>query len=181
MSSGSRNPFFTVGHSTHSVPELAQLLGAAEVRLIADVRSIPRSRTNPQFNIGTLPAALVSFGMAYEHFAELGGRRGRSRDVPPEANAYWTHAAFHNYADHAASAEFRAALAHLQERGHETRTAIMCAEALWWRCHRRIIADHLIAAGEAVFHIMGNGRIEAAALTPAARIGPAGILTYPHG
>jgi uncharacterized protein (DUF488 family) len=179
MASEARNPFFTIGHSTRSIPELVQLLEGAEVRLLADVRSIPRSRANPQYDIDALPASLAPFAIQYEHFAELGGRRGRRAGVAAETNAYWTHPAFHNYADYAASDEFRSGLERLRARGHEERTAIMCAEAVWWRCHRRIITDYLIAAGETVFHIMGNGRIDPASMTPAARVTAPGVVTYP--
>jgi uncharacterized protein (DUF488 family) len=180
MADAKGNPFFTIGHSTRSIPELVELLRAAEVRLLADVRSIPRSRANPQYDAETLAATLAPFGIAYDHFAELGGRRGRRAGAAPDANAWWTHVAFRNYADYASSDEFRAGLARLRDRGHEVRSAVMCAEAVWWRCHRRIIADYLIAAGETVFHIMGNGRMDPATLTPAAHAASDGALTYPR-
>ena len=102
------------------------------------------------------------------------------RDVSPETNAFWDNASFHNFADYAMSEEFRSGLERLRELGQATRASVMCAEAVWWRCHRRIIADYLIAAGEAVFHILGPGHIDPARLTPAARAGPHGMLTYPR-
>jgi uncharacterized protein (DUF488 family) len=173
------NPFFTVGHSTRPIDEFAALLTAADVRLLVDVRSVPRSRTNPQFNRDVLPASLAAYGIAYEHLASLGGLRGTQRDVSPAANAYWENASFHNYADYAMGEEFRSGLRTLRELGKATRSSVMCAESLWWRCHRRIIADYLIAAGEEVFHILGRGHIEPARLTAAARIGPNETLTYP--
>jgi uncharacterized protein (DUF488 family) len=173
------NPFFTVGHSTRPIEEFAALLKAAEVRLIVDVRTVPRSRTNPQFNRDVLSASLAARGIAYEHLASLGGLRGAQRGVSPEANSFWENASFHNYADYAMGEEFRSGLRNLRELGHEARAGVMCAESLWWRCHRRIIADYLIAAGEEVLHILGPGHVERAHLTPAARIGPNDTLTYP--
>jgi uncharacterized protein (DUF488 family) len=173
------NPFFTVGHSTRPIEEFVALLATAEVRLVVDVRTVPRSRTNPQFNRDGLPASLAAEGIAYEHLGVLGGLRGKQPGVNSNVNAFWTNASFHNYADYALSEEFRSGLQNLRMLGHATRSTVMCAESLWWRCHRRIIADHLIAAGEEVFHILGPGHIERARLTPEARMGLDGTLTYP--
>ena len=139
---------------------------------------MPRSRTNPQFNTDVLPAALAAADIGYEHIAALGGLRSRRRDMAQETNAYWENASFHNYADYAMSDAFAAGLARLRKVAAAAPTAMMCAEALWWRCHRRIIADYLIAAGEPVAHIMADGSVVAARLTPAAqRAG--GVLVYP--
>jgi uncharacterized protein (DUF488 family) len=171
-------PFYTIGHSTRSVEEFVELLQTAGVRLVADVRTVPRSRTNSQFNRDTLPDALSGFQIGYEHIAELGGLRGRTHDIAPAVNSFWQNQSFHNYADYAMSEGFRAGLARLRDLGRERTCAVMCAEAVWWRCHRRIIADHLLAAGETVFHIMGSGRIESAHMTEGARAGLDG-LTYP--
>jgi uncharacterized protein (DUF488 family) len=173
------NPFFTIGHSTRPIEDFAALLEAAEVKLIVDVRTVPRSRTNPQFNRDVLPASLAPYGVAYEHLPELGGLRGPQRDISPDVNSFWDNASFHNYADYAMGEDFRSGLEKLRQLGRTARLAIMCAESLWWRCHRRIITDYLIASGEEVFHILGPGPIEPARLTPAARLGPAGTLTYP--
>ncbi len=173
------NPFFTIGHSTHPIEEFAALLMAAEVRLVVDVRSVPRSRFNPQFNRDALPASLAAHGIAYEHLAALGGLRGTQRDVSPAVNAFWENASFHNYADYAMSEEFQSGLRNLRALGEAARSCVMCAESLWWRCHRRIIGDYLIAADEDVFHILGEGHIERAHLTPAAQLGPTETLTYP--
>jgi uncharacterized protein (DUF488 family) len=172
------DPFFTVGHSTRPIEEFVALLKAADVKLVVDVRTVPRSRTNPQFNRDVLPASLAPHGVAYEHLPELGGLRGTQANVPLEVNAFWDNASFHNYADYAMSEDFRLGLEKLRKFGDATRSGVMCAEAVWWRCHRRIIADYLIAAGEEVFHILGPGHVERAQLTPAARVGPDGILTY---
>lgn len=169
--------FFTIGHSTRSFRCFVDLLREAHVDFVADVRTIPRSRTNPQFNSDALKAELPKEGIGYEHIPSLGGLRakqaGRSID-----NGYWTNQSFRNYADYALSEEFKQGLTRLHECGKRRSAAIMCAEAVWWRCHRRIIADYLIAGNDTVFHILGPGKIEPARLTPAARIVPAGIA-YP--
>jgi uncharacterized protein (DUF488 family) len=173
------NPFFTIGHSTRPIDEFVALLTASEVKLVVDVRTVPRSRTNPQFNRDALPASLAVHGIAYEHFAALGGLRGKQPGVSPEVNAFWENASFHNYADYALGEDFRSGLENLRALGHATRLTVMCAESLWWRCHRRIIADYLIADGEEVFHVLGPVHVEQARLTPEARIEPDGTLTYP--
>ena len=173
------HPLYTIGHGTRPVGPFAGLLKGAEVTLVADVRSVPRSRTNPQYNRDVLPRSLAAFGIAYEHIAALGGLRGRHRKVPAEVNAFWQNESFHNYADYAMSDSFRVGLARLRELSRRQCCAIMCAETLWWRCHRRIIADYLLAAGDAVFHIMGPGHIEPARMNEAARPHPSGCLNYP--
>lgn len=175
------NPFFTIGHSTRPLDAFTGLLEEADVRRVLDVRTVPRSRTNPHYNSDILPAALAKFGIGYEHVAALGGLRGQQRQVPPATNAFWENRSFHNYADYAMGEAFGAGLSRLRELGDREACAVMCAETLWWRCHRRIIADYLIAAGEAVFHILGPGKIEPAQMTSAARRGPDGTLTYPAG
>jgi uncharacterized protein (DUF488 family) len=152
------NPFFTIGHSTRSVAELVELLQMAEVATVVDVRTVPRSRTNPQFNRDALPDDLAQFQIGYEHIPALGGLRATKREVAPQINGFWRVQSFHNYADYALGEPFREGLARLCSLGRERRCAIMCAEAVWWRCHRRIITDYLIAAGETVFHILGKGR-----------------------
>ena len=173
------NPFFTIGHSTRTVPELADLLRSAEVRLVVDVRTVPRSRTNPQFNQDVLAGSLADYQIGYEHVAELGGLRSRQRLVEPSPNGFWENDSFRNYADYALTEAFRSGLGHLRELGAQRRTVIMCAEAVWWRCHRRIIADYLLAAGEAVFHILGPDKIEEARMTPTARLIPGQGVIYP--
>ena len=135
---------------------------------IIDVRTVPRSRANPQYNADVLGAELAPWQVAYDRIAGLGGLRGRSRDVPPEVNGYWENQSFHNYADYALSPAFGAALDDLIARAAKVSTAIMCSEAVWWRCHRRIIADYLLLRGVPVLHLMGAGRIDPATLTPAA-------------
>lgn len=172
-------PFFTIGHSNRSFDEFIELLRSAEIGLLADIRRIPRSRANPQFNQDTLAATLPTAKISYEWMAALGGRRGVVKAVPPDVNGLWRNLSFHNYADYALSAEFRAGLRHLIEQGREQRCSIMCSEAVWWRCHRRIVTDYLIANGETVIHIMAPGRFEPAQLTAGAVIRPDGTVVYP--
>ncbi|MDQ2860673.1 MAG: DUF488 domain-containing protein [Pseudomonadota bacterium] len=146
--------------------------------MIVDVRTMPRSRTNPQFNFDALPGALAERQIAWRHIAALGGLRRRRKDGEPSPNTFWENASFRNYADYADTEPFREGLAELIALGASQVCAVMCAEAVWWRCHRRIIADYLIAAGKSVFHIMGPGKIVPATLTPAARPDGAGRLIY---
>ena len=171
-------PFYTIGHSTRSIDEFVGLLNGAGARTVVDVRTVPRSRTNPQYNRDTFPHTLAERQIGYEHIAVLGGLRGHKSGIDPAVNGFWQNASFHNYADYALSESFREGLARLRAIGHETPCAVMCAEAVWWRCHRRIIADYLIAAGEDVRHIMAHNRIEPAKMTEGAQPGAYG-LTYP--
>ena len=169
---------FTIGHSTRSVAELVGMLHEAGVDLLVDVRSVPRSRTNPQFNTDTLPHELADAGIGYRHIRALGGLRHHPKGSPASPNTLWRNGAFRNYADYAMTEPFREGLAELRAFADERRCAIMCAEAVWWRCHRRIIADYLLADGETVFHILSAERIEPAHMTQAARRRPDGSLVY---
>lgn len=171
-------PFFTIGHSNRPLEVFVDLLKDAGIELVADIRKVPGSRANPQFNGDALATDLASSGMAYEHMAALGGLRGKGRSLPPAVNGLWENQSFHNYADYALSDEFQARLEHLREAGHRQRCAVMCSEAVWWRCHRRIVADYLIAGGEAVYHIMERGRIEPARLTRGAIVRPDRTIVY---
>ena len=121
---------------------------------------------------------LQPWQIGYEPIAGLGGLRGKSKTVPPEVNAFWQNQSFHNYADYALSPEFQRGLAQLEKVSAERPTAIMCAEAVWWRCHRRIIADYLLTDGREVLHLMGQGRAEPASITPGA-LKRNGSLVYP--
>ena len=171
---------FTIGHSIHPIEEFISLLRQAGVEVLVDVRSVPRSRRNPQFNIETLPGSLAAAGIEHRHLKSLGGLRHRAKGAPPSPNGLWQNEAFRNYADHALTEDFRKEFDELRALAAARPTAIMCAEALWWRCHRRVIADHLLVAGSPVAHVMGEGKIEAAKLTPGAVV-TAGQLVYPAG
>jgi uncharacterized protein (DUF488 family) len=158
---------YTIGHSTRSADEVLALLGEAEVKLIADVRAFPSSRRYPQFNRDALASWLAPAGIEYVHMAGLGGRRV---PAPNSANGGWQESAFRGYADHMQTAEFAA-------RGCPT--AIMCAEAVWWRCHRRLIADALVARGWRVVHLgIGGGRA-VHELPGFAVVDPNGAVSYP--
>ena len=172
------DPIYTIGHSTRTLVEFVALLWQVDVTLLVDVRSIPRSRTTPQFNGETLPDALAADGIGYRHLPALGGRRHHRKGAPPSLNTYWRVAAFRNYADYAETDGFRAGLDALCALAREDRCAIMCAKALWWRCHRRIITDYLLAAGTRVEHIMGRGHVVPATLTPGAHPMADGTLRY---
>ena len=171
--------FFTIGHSTRSIAEFVDLLRASQIELVVDVRRIPRSCTNPQFDRERLPEELHRFQIGYVHLASLGGLRNRPREIETSPNLFWENPNFRNYADYALTDGFHNGLTALRDLGHEQRAAIMCAEAVWWRCHRRIITDYLISAGEEVFHILASHHIEKAKMTEAAVVDAAGTLTYP--
>ena len=172
------HPFHTIGHSTRSIDEFVELLRSGHVTLVVDVRAVPRSRTNPQYNRDALPDSLAPFQIRYEHIAALGGLRRRERDVPPDVNAFWTNESFHNFADYALGDDFHRGFARLIEVGRAQRCAIMCAEAVWWQCHRRLVADALVARGVAVRHILGPDAPKPHELTDFARV-ESGRVRYP--
>jgi len=174
------NAIYTIGHSTRPIDEFIGLLRHSAIGMVVDVRTIPRSRTNPQYNRDALQASLEAAGIGYEHLPALGGLRPRNREIPPERNGFWENESFHNYADYALTAVFREGLGALREIAQRQSAAIMCSEAVWWRCHRRIIADYLIHAGLPVLHIVGPQRVETAQMTPAATAGPNDSLVYPR-
>jgi uncharacterized protein (DUF488 family) len=171
-----QRPFFTIGHSTRSVEEVADLLRAVGADMIVDVRKMPRSRANPQFNIDILPGALGERQIGYRHIAALGGLRGRQANPEVSPNTLWRNRSFRNYADYALTPPFKEGLAELNAQGRERTCAIMCAEVLWWRCHRRIIADYLLAGGETVLHILSLDDVKPARITPGAEQIPEGLL-----
>ena len=171
-------PFFTIGHSTRSLDDFVELLRVGEVATVIDIRTVPRSRTNPQYNADSLGEALAAWQIGHGRIPALGGLRSRVREVEPERNGWWTNRSFHNYADHALSEDFRAGLDELTGLGRERPVAMMCSEAVWWRCHRRIVADHLLARGETVFHLMDSGRADPARLSEGAILAE-GLVTYP--
>jgi uncharacterized protein (DUF488 family) len=171
-------PIYTIGHSTATIPEFVQLLRVGEASMVVDIRTVPRSRHNPQYNLDALPGELAAFQVGHEYIRELGGLRGKSHVVAPEVNGMWRNQSFHNYADYALSEEFADGLARLLDLASGKRCAIMCAEAVWWRCHRRIVADYLLARGLAVTHLMWPSRAEPASLTPGAVVRRKAV-TYP--
>jgi uncharacterized protein (DUF488 family) len=161
------------------MPEFVEVLRAYKIEIVVDVRHVPRSHTTPQFNRDTLAASLGFFQIDYTHIAELGGLRGKQPGVAPSRNLFWEVPAFQNYADYAATGQFRAGLDRLRELGRARSCVIMCAEVLWWRCHRRIIADYLICAGESVAHVFSVDHEEKAQITLGAVLQPDGTVTYP--
>ena len=167
---------WTVGHSTREADEFLELLASHGVELLVDVRRYPASRRHPHFGREPLAAALERAGLDYRHEEALGGRRSGRADSP---NGAWRSAGFRAYADHAATDDFRSALERLVARARRRPTAVMCAEAVPWRCHRRILADHLVARGHEVRHILGPERAPAHELHPRARPTDDGTLIYP--
>jgi uncharacterized protein (DUF488 family) len=166
----------TVGHSNHEEGEFVELLRGAGVELIADVRRYPGSRRQPHFERTALAAVLLEAGIGYRWLGEtLGGRRKPLADSP---NAGWESDQFRGYADHMASDEFRSGIAELEKLAAEDRVAVMCAEAWWIRCHRRLLADALTASGWRVLHLGGNGRLEEHQLTDFAVVEDSAV-TYP--
>jgi uncharacterized protein (DUF488 family) len=169
---------FTIGHSTRSFDEFLALLREPGIECVVDVRRFPMSRRHPQFNAEALAASLAGAGIFYGHVPALGGRRGKRVDGKESPHTLWREESFRNYADYAETAPFRGALEDLLRLAREKRVAIMCAEAVWWRCHRRLIADYLLAAGVPVEHILDRGKIEAAVLTPGATVCPDSSILY---
>ena len=167
---------YTVGHSTRTLDELVAVVEQAGVRELIDVRLLPRSRRHPHLAGEALARSLPARGIAYAHEPRLGGFR-RPRAGSP--NSGWEHPAFRGYADHMASPEFLAGLARLQQLARERTACVMCAEAQWWRCHRRLIADALLVRGWRVLHLGLASTPLVHELTPFAVVGPAHALTYP--
>jgi len=165
---------WTVGHSVRPLDEFLAVLAAHEIELVADVRRFPGSRRLPHYAAPALEASLAAHGVAYRWLPALGGRR---RPAPASPNDGWRHPAFRAYADYAATEPFAEGLFELLMAAQGLRTAVMCAEAVWWRCHRRIIADVLVSLGVPVVHIRDARAAEPHRLAPPARI-VGGRLTY---
>ena len=165
---------WTVGHSTRSAEEFKEILLAHQIKVLIDVRSFPGSRRYPHFNKPELSRQLDSIGLLYLHLPALGGRR---RPLPDSKNTAWKNSSFRAYADHMESADFREGIETLLEVAQTKRTAVMCAEALWWRCHRSLIADFLKTRGDEVIHILDARKTEIHPYTSAARI-VEGRLSY---
>ena len=167
---------WTVGHSTHSLDEFVGLLLARGIAQVADIRTVPKSRRHPHFNADALARSLPERGVAYAHLARLGGWRDADSKSRNDA---WRNLSFRGYADYALGSEFAEGLAELSRLAATRTTAMMCSEALWWRCHRRLVADRLLVAGDTVCHISSAGGASAHRLTPFARVDPDGRITYP--
>jgi len=165
---------WTVGHSTHSIEDFLALLRENKIEAIADVRRFPGSRRHPQFGQAQLESVLENVEIRYFHLPELGGRRSTRRDSP---NTAWRNAAFRGYADYMMTPGFESGMEKLLKIATKHRTAIMCAELLWWRCHRSLIADYLKARGHEVWNIMGAGKTERHPFTSAAHLAD-GTLSY---
>ena len=166
---------WTIGHSTRTIDDFISLLKSNGIKLLIDVRSLPGSKRYPQFNKEALADSLGKAGIRYEHFPELGGRRKPKADSP---NTAWRNESFRGYADYMETEEFHEAVERLLDLATDAGpTAIMCAEAVWWRCHRSLISDYLKARGIEVMHILDANKTEAHPFTSAARI-VGGTLSY---
>ena len=165
---------WTIGHSTRTIEEFIDLLRRYQIEILVDVRHFPGSRRLPHFNKAALHHALATAGIHYEHLVELGGRRPAQ---PDSHNLVWRNASFRGYADYMETQPFRNGIDRLLHIARTGRTAIMCSEAVWWRCHRSMIADHLKALGTQVFHILGPTKIQEHPYTSAARL-EGGRLSY---
>ena len=170
-----RQVIHTIGHSTRSLDDFIGLLEAHGIERLGDIRTVPRSRRHPHFGIDALDASLGAAGITYRHFPGLGGLRKARAD---SINGGWRHAGFRGYADYMQTPAFESALDELLTWSAAGRAAIMCAEAVWWQCHRQLTADALVARGVAVRHIMSATKAPAHTLTSFGRV-DAGRVTYP--
>jgi uncharacterized protein (DUF488 family) len=168
-------PIYTIGHSIHPAEQFLALLRAHEVCKVADIRTVPKSRRHPQFNSDTLDAYLQAHGIVYRHFPALGGLR---KARPDSVNTGWRHSGFRGYADHMQTVEFCAGLESLLSFAADARTAVMCAEAVWWQCHRQLLSDALLARGVTVRHILGSADAKVHHLSDFARL-VNGRVMYP--
>lgn len=169
-------PIFTVGHSNRSIDDFLALLTASKIQCVVDVRRLPGSRAFPHFDADALAASLVAVDIAYWRLPALCGRRSAKEVRGLPVDDFWRNASFARYAAWTHSDAFAQALAALLARAQSERCVVMCAEAVWWRCHRRIIADCLLARGCEVWHIMGPGKVVAASLTKGARASAGGVI-----
>lgn len=168
---------FTIGHSNHPMERFLELLAKHEIQLIADVRRFPGSRKHPQFNRAKLQTSLGAQHIEYEWIEELGGRRPAAKGVVSQ-NLALHNESFRNYADYMSTAPFQQGIDKLLTLANHRTVATMCAEGLWWQCHRRLISDFLVANGQAVLHILPDGKTTPHSLMPEARTS-AGRVTYP--
>jgi uncharacterized protein (DUF488 family) len=168
---------FTIGHSNHPIERFLELLRQHTIEELVDIRRFPGSRKHPHFNRERLQDSLKGVGIDYRWIEALGGRRGTVSEDTSD-NSAWRNASFRNYADYMATREFREGVEILIAAAAKERTAMMCAEGLWWQCHRRLVSDFLLAGGHAVEHIMPNGQHKLHVLTPGAVVAE-GRVTYP--
>ncbi|MGI8898722.1 MAG: DUF488 domain-containing protein [Pyrinomonadaceae bacterium] len=158
---------WTLGHSTRAGADFIHILKAHQINSLVDVRSFPGSRRYPQFNRSELLESMADEGITYHHYPALGGRR---RASPDSKNTAWRNPSFRAYADHMETVEFKQGIEKLHELANKSKTAVMCAEMLWWRCHRSLIADYLKALGATVIHVSNEKQTETHPYTSAARI-----------
>ncbi len=158
---------YTIGHSTRSIEEFVQILNFYSIQMLVDIRSFPSSRKVPQYNKDNLASVLLSNNIRYSYLNNLGGRRKVHKD---SLNTRWHNASFRGYADYMETAEFETGIHALQSIAQKYTTAFMCAEAVWWRCHRSMVSDYLKAKGWTVLHILAAGKIEEHPYTAPARI-----------
>ncbi len=148
---------YTIGHSTHTLAEFVRMLQSFEIKILVDIRSLPGSRKYPQFNKDSLEIALPEMGINYIHLTALGGRRKVNKD---SENTAWRNTSFRAYADYMETEEFKRGIVELEKLAIAKTTAYMCAEAVWWRCHRSMVSDDLKAKGWTVLHIMAEGKVQ---------------------
>jgi uncharacterized protein (DUF488 family) len=165
---------WTIGHSVHAADKFLALLATHRIQALADIRRFPGSRRHPQFGADSLSAALAEHGIQYQHFPDLGGRRSPRPNSP---NFAWRNAAFRGYADYMETDEFQQAAARLLDQAERLRTVMMCAEALWWQCHRALVSDYCKSRGWTVWHIGGDGKTVEHPYTQPAQVAN-GRLTY---
>lgn len=175
--SSAQKTIWTIGHSTHTISEFTDILIAFDIRIIADIRSLPGSNRYPHFNKEALEVSLPKLNIDYIHFKNLGGRRKTKRD---SKNLGWRKESFRGYADYMETEDFKKAVKELEVIAAKSRLALMCAEAVWWRCHRSMVSDYLKLYGWKVIHIMGINKTEEHPYTQPAKI-IRGKLTYPKG
>lgn len=166
---------YSIGHSTRSLDEFLNMLRSFNIKILTDIRSLPGSRRFPQYNMENLKTSLEEIGVQYIHLADLGGRRKVKKD---SKNNLWNNDSFRGYADYMETEEFENAIVKLEHIALEQPTAYMCAEAVWWRCHRSMVSDYLKAKGWAVLHIMATGKVQEHKYTSPARIVDGNVFYY---
>ncbi len=167
MKKPEKHTIYTIGHSTHTLPEFLDMLKSFDIKILADIRSFPGSRKFPQFNKEDLAISTAENGMQYLHLSDLGGRRKVKKD---SKNNRWRNDSFKAYADYMETEEFEKAIVQLQRIALAQPTAYMCSEAVWWRCHRSMVSDYLKAKGWTVLHIMAVGKTQEHPYTAPARV-----------